>query len=349
MRRELKQLGTAIEYSENAPVTLSLPRIHPTRKFQLRLKLSIANTTLATGQTYGTAVTDSPANIIQRIDLRVVGAGKSQNIKSLSARDILKHAQFNIKGLQENVDNCPSGTTSVSAGTTISYGSYDLDFSIPESADLGVLTNDPNTGVRLDKPLHYKPKDQTILDPRLYDPVELVITWGSLSSIRTGSTAGVLTITAASTEITVWSEDAPENIGGPWINREIYKEETWTGANTDLRIDLPEGNLIRKIMIRVDDNGTLSNSACNTVKVVKDENIEMMNIGFNALRNENAKQYGIPYTSLLAGYAIIDFDTDKDLQGVLDVRAVQSIRLSLDVNASTAGVIRVLVQELTGR
>jgi len=354
MLQELKLLDT-VAFKESDIVTEELPRVFVSKKFQLRLKLTVTNTTLTTGQTYGTAIADAPATIIKRIDLRVVGQGKTktQLMKSISAQDLIKQSTYENAGVQENVDNAPSGTTSTGAGDTISYGSYDLNFSIPEIAPMAFESVD-RAGRALPVPNIYSPKDMTLFDPLVYNPVELIVTWGTISDLRGSATAGVLTLKSG--ELKVVTLDLPEINAGKslnaripfMINREMSKEATNTGASTDFRIDLPKGNYIRKITIHAIDNSAYTNSIINNVKIVVNENLNKVDASFNQIRNENAKMYAIPFSQLQTGIAIIDFDERRDLKGLLDVTNVDNVRLSLDINAPTGtSKVRIVVQEIT--
>jgi hypothetical protein len=349
MRKELRQIGETIKYVPNTIVPVSLPRVNVASRYQLRLKIFARHTALAAAQTYGVAVPNSPSTLIQRIDLRVTGVAegaRSQVLKSLSARDTFLMSGYLFQGAQENVDNMPAGTVSVAAGVTTSFGSYDLNFAIPDAREIGIMTIDPETLMPLAVPVPYRPREITLFNPRIFDPVELLIAFGDLTNLRTTTTPGVLVIERA--EITVWEEALPEALGGVWLAREGAAETTWTGVRDDLRIELPRGNFIRRIWVQAFDNEILSNAIVNNVRVVENEAINRVDIAFNPLRMQNSKEYRIPFASLITGLAIVNFDTNLDLQGMLDVRVVESIRMSFNVNAPAVGVgrIRIITEEI---
>jgi hypothetical protein len=354
MKQELKLLDS-VKFVAGTLETEEIPRVFVAKKWQLRLKVTVTNTTLTSGQTYGSAQDSAPASLLKRIDLRVVGMGKTrtQLIKSFSGQDIVKASVYEQQGAQELVVNFPTGTTSTGAGDTISYASLDVNFSIPDTRDVAYEAVD-RAGRNLPVPNLYSPKDMTLFDPLVYNPVEVIVTWGTIADLATGYTAGVLTLKDA--ELKIYTMDLPEINAGksgnarvPFLlNREMNKEQTNTGASTDMRIDLPKGNYIRKVVIHAIDNGAYSNSIINNVKVVINENTNVVDASFNAIRNENAKNYGIAFANLKDGIAIIDFDERKDLKGLLDVTNVDNVRLSLDINAPTGtSKVHIVVQEIT--
>ena len=348
MLQEQKKVAT-VEFKPNEVVAVALPMVHITTKYQLRLKISVSAGVLAAGETYGTRVVDSPATIIKRVDLRVVPVeigAISQTIKSISGVDLLKLAQYTLQGTQENVNNIPIGTTSAE-GTYTCFGSYDIDFKITDTENIGMMTTDPGTGEPLAIPLTYRPSDMTLFDTRKYNPIDLIITWGDINSLQTGFTAGKLSIVSGSIEVIATEIPQVEAISF-LTNRELFKEIAFSGATSDLRVDLPLGNSIRRIMIQAIDNNVYSNALINNVKVIVDETITRLDVGFNQLRNENAKYYKIPFASLLTGVSIVNFDEKRDLQGLLDLTIAKSARISFDVNSPTAGngKIRIVVQEI---
>jgi hypothetical protein len=328
MLQEMKILKT-IDFKSGDRVAVELPRVHPFSKLQLRLK---GQTTSAGGM--GGAITpDSPATILKGVDFEVVGGSRSQTIKSLSGLDILKTAQF-LFGIQENVNNLVDAPASYSF-----FGSYDLNFKMPDLKDLAV-----DAAGRV-----YDPSLVTLFDPTMFDPVRIVVSWGTLSDLWTGAAPGTLVLDNASIEVV--SLDLPElsGLGNKFsFNREQYKETTFTGADSDLRIDLPKGNRIRTIWVCGIDNGVYSNSIINKVRVVVNENITKVDVGFNQLRNEAQKKMELDFANMPDGVAPVFFDEGRDLQGLLDLSRVDSVRLSADVNAPAGtGKIRLIVQEYT--
>lgn len=329
MLQEMKILKT-IEFKSGDRVAVELPRVHPFSKLQLRLK----GTVDVTGVLGGAIVPDSPATLIKGVDFEVVGGSRSQTIKSFSGLDILKTAQF-LFGIQENLNN------EIDAVATYSFfGSYDLNFKMPDLKDLAV---DSHGKV-------YDPSLVTLFDPTMFDPVRIVITWGTKADLWTTATPANHAILTASIEVI--SLDLPElsGLGNKFsFNREQYKETTFTGADSDLRIDLPKGNRIRTIWVCGIDNGAYSNSLINKVRVIVNENISKIDVGFNELRNEAQKKMKLDFANMPAGVAPIFFDEGRDLQGLLDLSRVDSVRLVADVNAPGAGngKIRLIVQEYT--
>lgn len=330
MLQEIKVLKT-IDYKEGDRVTVELPRVHPFSKLQLRLKGAVNVSGSIAGGTG--KVTDSPATMLKGLDFEVVGGSRSQVIKSLSGVDILKTSQF-LFGLSENVNNMAD---SVAAFTF--FGSYDFNFAMPDLKESAL----DGQGRQ------YNPQLVTLFDPTQFDPVRVVVTWGTKADLWVPTTPANFSITSA--QIEVVSMDLPElsGLGNKFsFNREQYKEVTFTGAETDLRIDLPKGNFIRTIFVMAYDAAGFSNSLINTVKVVVNENLNKVDVGFNQLRNEAAKKYGLAFADLPLGIAPILFDANKDLQGLLDLRTVDSVRLVVNANApSGTGKVRIVVQEFS--
>jgi len=343
MKQQLKLLKV-VDFKENEVKTVELPRVYVSKKLQIRIKLGIKGN-FSAGDDYGTHVIDSPATILKRIELTAI-SDKTVTIKNLSAVDILKMSAYEQKGLQENINNLPEGSVSGSdTNTYYVFGSYDLNFACPDVIENAFITKDER-GNDLLNPRLYQPSHFTLFNPTLFNPVNLSITFGDINDIQTGFTAGGWTIQEA--EVKVYTVDLPEISGVFAVNRQLYKEAVNTGASTDFRIELPKGNMIRKIYVMAIDNGVFSNSLINNVKVVVNENITEYDMSFNAGRNENAKFYGIPFSDLQTGVLVIDFDSDRDLKGLLDVRNVDSIRLSLDINNPTGvSKVRVVTQEIT--
>lgn len=329
MLQEMKILKT-IEFKSGDRVSVELPRVHPFSKLQLRLKGSV-NVTGALG---GAIVTDSPATLLKGVDFEVVGGSRSQTIKSFSGLDILKTSQF-LFGIQENFNNMADA---VAAYTF--FGSFDLNFKMPDLKD---LATDGNGRV-------YDPSLVTLFDPTQFDPVRIVISWGSKTDLWAAATPANFDIATASIEVV--SLDLPELSGLNnkfSFNREQYKETVFSGADSDLRIDLPKGNRIRSIWVCGLDNGVYSNAIINKVKVIVNENINKVDVGFNQLRNEAMKKLKLDYANMPDGVAPIFFDEGRDLQGLLDLSRVDSVRLVADVNAPGGGngKIRLIVQEYT--
>lgn len=329
MLQEIKILKT-IAYKSGDRVAEELPRVHPFSKLQLRLK----GTVNVTGALLGAIVPDSPATLLKGVDFEVVGGSRSQTIKSFSGLDILKTSQF-LFGIQENFNNMVDGVAAYDF-----FGSFDLNFKMPDLKD---LATDGNGRV-------YDPSLVTLFDPTQFDPVRIVISWGTKNDLWTTATPANFDIQSASIEVV--SLDLPELSGLNnrfSFNREQYKETVFTGAESDLRIDLPKGNRIRTIWVCGIDNGVYSNSLINKVRVIVNENISKIDVGFNQLRNEAAKKLHLDYANLPVGVAPIFFDEGRDLQGLLDVIRVDNVRLAADVNAPAAanGKVRLIVQEYT--
>ena len=329
MLQEMKILKT-IEFKEGDRVAVELPRVYPFSKLQLRLKGNIT----VSGALGGAIVPDSPATLIKGVDFEVVGGSRSQTLKSISGLDILKMSEF-LFGKQENLNN------EVDAPATYSFfGSYDLNFKMPDLKDLAVNSNGKV----------YDPSLVTLFDPTMFDPVRIVVTWGTKADLWTTATPANHAIASAS--IDVVSLDLPElaGLGNKFsYNREQYKEVTFTGADADLRTDLPKGNRIRTIWVCGIDNGVYSNSLINRVRVVVNENLYKIDVSFNQLRNEAQKKMRLDFANMPDGVAPIFFDEGRDLQGLLDLTRVDSVRLQADVNAPGAGngKVRLIVQEYT--
>lgn len=329
MLQEMKILKT-IEFKSGDRVSVELPRVHPFSKLQLRLK----GTATVTGALGGATVVNSPATLLKGVDFEVVGGSRSQTIKSFSGTDILKMAEF-LFGKQEMINNIVDAPAAYSF-----FGSFDLNFKMPDLKD---LATDGNGRV-------YDPSLVTLFDPTQFDPVRIVISWGSKADLWAAATPANFDITTASIEVV--SLDLPELSGLNnkfSFNREQYKETVFSGADADLRIDLPKGNRIRAIYVCGIDNGVYSNSLINKVKVIVNENISKVDVGFNQLRNEAQKKLKLDFANMPEGVAPIYFDEGRDLQGLLDLSRVDSVRLVADVNAPGAGngKIRLIVQEYT--
>jgi len=346
MLQEQRTLVT-IPYDSGNTVEKDVPRVYVSKKWQLRGKVTVRSN-VANGETWGTQVANSPALIIKRVDVRVVG-DKSQVIKSYSGDELLAMNLFDFAGAQENVNNTPTGVNGGSSEVNVDYVSYfslDINWNLPDANQLAVQSMDVK-GKALGMPRAYNPQNMTLFNPTNYNPVEIYVTWGSIADIQTGFTATKLEVNAV--DLKLVSVDLPE-LGGIYsINRELRKLATWTSANSDLRVDLPKGNLIRRVCIVAWDDGVQDNSIINNVQIVVDESIRRVDCGFNQIRNENSKRYNVPFTSLPNGVAIVEFDSDRDFTGLLDVTKVDNVRLSLDVNAPTAtlGTVKVITQEIT--
>lgn len=330
MLQEIKILKT-IDFKAGDRVAVELPRVHPFSKLQLRLK-GVVTVTGAIGA--GAIPVDSPATLVKGVDFEVVGGSRSQTIKSLSGLDILKMTPF-LTAKNENINNTVDAIAAYDF-----FGSYDLNFRMPDLKD---LASDSNGRV-------YDPSLVTLFDPTQFDPVRVVVTWGTQADLWLGGNQANFSITSASIEVV--SLDLPDLSGKGnrfAFNREQYKETVFSGADSDLRIDLPKGNRIRAIFIEAIDNGVFSNSLINKVKVIVNENISKVDVGFNELRNEAVKKYKINFSDMPDGVAPILFDEGRDLQGLLDLSQVDSVRLVADVNAPGAGngKIRLVVQEYT--
>jgi hypothetical protein len=344
MLQEQRVLAT-IPYDSGNTVEKDIPRVYVSKKWQLRGKVTVRSN-VANAEAYGSKIANAPCTIIKRVDVRVVG-DKSQVIKSFSGEELLLSNLFDNGGLQENVNNCATGTNSGSSEVNvdrISYFSLDLNWNLPDANQLAIQSVDVK-GKPLSVPRAYNPQNMTLFNPTNYNPVEIYVTWGNIDDIMTGYTATKLTV--SSVDLKLVSIDLPE-LGGIYsINREMRKIASWTSASTDFRIDLPKGNLMRRVVIIAKDNGTLSNSVINNVQVVVDESIRRVDAGFNQLRNENSKKYAVPFAQLPDGTCIVEFDSDRDFTGLLDVTKVDNVRLSLDVNGSTLGTVEVITQEIT--
>ena len=178
--------------------------------------------------------------------------------------------------------------------------------------------------------------------------LQLEVTFGDISDLIAG---GTYTGVAFGGVVEVFGEEIMDVVGD-FADKELSTiEKPVTAAQTDFTVDLPVGDLYRRLYIkctRLTNDVDLVDDIINRIQVKSDGFfVHFDRISWRQIRDANKQQYSLE--TLPAGYAVIDFCEDGDPKGLIDTHGASSFQVIMDVTF-TGGAnpkIRVIPETLT--
>lgn len=230
--RLLRRYIGACTFNENGQTTLQLPRNHCISSLRFLL---IADLDRGAGSN-GTCKDSAPAQLVKSLEVQANG---KNTIKRLDLETLHRLCQIR-HGVRPYIY----------AHDLLGYGALDDDISkVMAQFDFERPRNGPALST-LD----------TLLDPRGYSSLDLVVTWGQGDDIMNDAYDGS-GVTVNSAKLHVWSL---ERIGAESKARPLWKESksTYTLAGAgDVDFDLPVNTAYDSIFIKTHDDG----DQCDTI------------------------------------------------------------------------------------
>lgn len=309
IKRRVQQVPVSFGQS----VTVDLPRGYDIESIYLVLYGSIVLTTA------GTAVrAEAPCGLVQRAE--VIADGKN-TIASVRF-DALN--QYNIMRRSQGQRTAP--------GNTVATHSIRASMAIDQALMDGVRAKDSNL----------RTSGMSLLQLRL--------TFGQLTDVYTGSPVGTLSnvfVDVVTSELVEIADDQGEVTTPLYLLKRSYQDITIAGANSNLEIPLPVGNVFRGTMLRASSSGEPSDSVLNNVILRSGVDVRI-NATYQNLRSMNTLDYGIAPPT---GYVWGDCMYAGQLAGVRasegwDLTKASEAKLALDVSAPTSPAVSVMSLEL---
>lgn len=210
----------------------------------------------------------------------------------------------------------------VTVGTNPFRASFDMHF---------IMLDTPLAeGFKLNTALF---KGQIIQDPT-FD-----IRLGVASDLATPGGGGTVALANLNVNATVKDEDLDTTRENE-LREEIQIAEDLTfSTEANSKIDLQDNNILRRLAIQIEDDGTglLADDVIDSVKIVRNSDITIREFKWKELQSKNKKEYGLGddlFASISKGFAILNLDSDFDLSGILDTRREKGTK-TLDFFAKT--------------
>lgn len=317
-----------LTYTANQKVVQKLGKGSWLRYMALRLRGAI--TVIAGSNTAANTKPGDEWNVVQRVDVILGG----ETVFSLSGEEL---RAWNRIWYRVN----PRATTTIGDGTTANP-SFDSVLLIPFAT-----------------PGLARPQD-TALDATDADDFRIEVTWGDHTSVNSAATG----MTTAPT-IVVVTKEAYGN-AGYWVDRLMTRNSnTASGANSDLRVDLPIGNYkYPAFLIHVEDaSGNDLATAVNRIKIKSGPrtfvDIDGETMQQAQMLTDNVEQDQYPTSAGLLFYDdaarssgsnfrawyYVPYSDDGYLTEALDARGLSDLFFSFDVSAAcTVTVMAVTIR-----
>lgn len=309
IKRRVQQVPVAFGQS----VTVDLPRGYDIESVYLVLYGSIVLTTA------GTAVrAESPSGLVQRAEIIADGKNTIASVRF----DALQ--QFN--GMRRGQgQRTPPGNT---VATHPIRASMVIDQSIVD-------------GVR--------PKDSALRTSGM-SLLQLRLTFGALTDLYTGAPVGTLSnvfVDVVMSELVEIADESGEVTTPLYLLKRSYQDITIAGANSNLEIPLPVGNVFRGTLLRSSSSAEPSDSVINNVVLRSGVDVRI-NATYQNLKTLNTMDYGFAPPT---GYVFADCMYAGAVAGVRasegwDLTRASEAKLALDVSAPTAPAVSVMSIEL---
>ncbi len=239
-------------------------------------------------------------------------ANGNENIKQIPASKLYLD---NIVGTGMNGLN--SITQTVSTAGNDSYVWARIDFSMPNTI---------------------RPHD-TILNTALFSTFDLLVNWGSASTMGTDLTINSASLEVFSNSLVNYKRNAGETIK---YFKETSLMEEITSSTTEFTISMPVQKLYKGISIVSTIDNARSNDVINRI-IIKSGTTVFIDWDFQALQAENNMEFTPELTSSLDGIAVINFAQRGRLSDMLDtMSSFNTLEVVLDVTKQT-GINRVYV------
>ncbi len=296
--RQSKRVGS-IAFDQNNTKTIKLEPSAIARYLYLRLSGSM---NISVG---GTATFESPLGLLKNIKLTVNG-GKT--LWTGSGRDLYQWAHHLYGKVGELV--APSGTGAAVA--------------------IAAALKIPFEALRLMQP------QDSLWDMRPYNEILIEITWGSTTDVLTGGTASINSTTAVDVYVDTTAELA-EGLG-TLLRRVNYVEQTITGTQSDLGIELPQNGILSRLLIRTDRDGAGVDNIVNKLTLRVDDDWDWFReLKWVDIQNDNVQEFqlsGAGTGARVTGYAFLDLTEQGRISTALNA-ITSKPKLILDVTKTS--------------
>lgn len=308
-RTQKINIGTMV-YASGQTTPLDIPR----GLLLKSLKVRLSGTITVAGGPLTSYNSETPLPLMQRIELTADGR---KPFFSIDGRSLYRQNHFMRGKAQELVGfgNVANGTYAFSAYVTL---------------DSEALR-------------HAYPID-SYLDTRLYDNLQLRITWAAGSTLASLG-GGTITVNAGTVAV-VQGEYTAAGFEFVKFNKLVLNDEIpVVAASTALRLPVPRNGLLSSVLIRADIDNVVSDTLINNV-TLRSENTVMHgdHLEWNTLRASNTAEFqldnganGAP----VSGYGFHFLTEDAMISSCIDTTALNVLDLVFDV-ALPAGTTRLI-------
>lgn len=316
-RYRLVRLGLPpIAYVANKSVRLELPN----GLIQKRLLLRLTGN-LVVGTATATIFSEAPLGLISKVEL--VGDGR-RFLASCDGRDLWQLTRFMNRKKPELAP--PLGTV----GTRAFSASMILDA----------------------EALNFRDKSESMLDTRLFKKLELVITFGSETSIATAGGGGTISVDAT-TQVDVQGLYTSEGLGKILFDHILSIEELdVTSTNPVLKFsDIPQSGLLHGFFLRTTrDAGAGAgpvpvDDIINNITLKSDVSIAHVDKAkWRTIQGENIEEFvldgGDATTGQVVGYTFVNLTENHMFSAALNINGLNKAQILLDVTR-TSGTERI--------
>jgi len=306
MSRIFKRKEGTIPFSASTQERLELSRTAHVQN--LIVKLSINHTN-------GTTPVFNDAKLWALINSIEVVANGNENIKQMPASKLYLD---NIIATGMNGLNTVDTTAS---STVDSYAYAIIPFSVPNSV---------------------RPHD-TIINTRLFSTFDLLVNWGSASTLGSDITVNSASLEVSSSALVGYSRNVGETI--KYFKETSLMKEV-TSSTNEMTISLPVEKLYKGISIVATNDNLRTNEVINNV-IIKSGETVFLNWDAETIRALNNFQYRPETTAGLDGIMVVDFTERSFLSDMLNTVTAQggfnTLEVVLDVTKSGSGTDRVYV------
>ena len=232
-------------------------------------------------------------------------ANGNENIKQIPASKLYLD---NVTGTGMNGLNSVIQTVTTTANN--SYVWARIDFSMPNTI---------------------RPHD-TILNTALFSTFDLLVNWGSASTLGTDITVNNASLEVFSNSLVNYKRNVGETIK---YFKETSLVEEITSSTTEYTISMPVQKLYKGISIVSTVNNARNNDVINSI-TIKSGTTVFVSWDFQALRAENNMEFTPETTASLDGIAVINFAQRGRLSDMLDTMSqFNTLEVVLDVTKQT--------------
>lgn len=309
-RTQVLPVGQAA-YSSGQTTPLDIPRGLLLKKLRCRLSGTV---TVATAN--GTAVlSDAPLGMITRLEVTADGR---KPFVSVQGRDLLRLTHIMRGKLGELV---PPSSPNIATYTVSGY--FEVDF---EAA-------------RFVYPV------DSYLDTRLYDNLQLKVTWGAGSTVITPGGGGTVTINAG-TVLDVQAEYTAVGTEYGKFNRILLAEDIpITAAVASLRQPISRNGLLAHTLVRSEVDGTYVDTIINNITLRSQNTVyHKDHLLWATIQANNAVAFqldGGGAATRLTGLAFLDYSEDNMLSTCIDTTEINTLDFLFDVSLP-AGTTRLV-------
>jgi hypothetical protein len=284
----------SVIYSASNQKRLELNRNYHIQKYSCKLSVTHTNS----------SASFKDEDLLALINSIQIVANGDETIKSVPA------SKFHISSIMANGRKGLQSIDSTDGSGKESYVWFDIYFAIPKV---------------------WRPED-TIFNTAVYSTLNMLVNWGSDSSIGSGITVTSATLDVYSDALVNYSRNAGEKIKH---FKEVYLNKNITVSSTDLTIEVPVKHLYKSFEIVSLVDGVRNGDIINKV-TVKSGTTVIAQLEAEAIKAKNYVAYEVLNSADLTGIYIIDFLSRGKMSDLLDtITKYNTLELVFDVTKQT--------------